>query len=385
MIPYGTQYVDSDDVERVKEVLNADFLTQGPVVPQFEDALALKVGADFAIAMSSATAALHVACMALGVRKGDKVWTTPISFVATANAATYCGADVDFVDVDNRTFNMSVDELERKLEAAKKTNETLPKVVITVHLGGLPTDQERIWNLSKKFGFRVIEDASHALGASYKGHPVGSCAYSDITVFSFHPVKIITTAEGGVATTNSTQLAQSMASLRSHGIQRDGANFLEPSHGDWYYEMQELGWNYRMNEMQAALGLSQLSKLDKFLASRRDIRSHYLESKTLTPLDFQEHPEGSVSANHLMIVQVPKKTRKSTFDNLRASGIGVNVHYIPIPFHPYYSKAGTDTIPNALEYYSKAISLPIYPELTREQVDLILKETRPRPGYQAIF
>lgn len=385
-IPYGAQRISKADIERVTRVMRSDFLTQGPVVPEFERELAAKVGAKYSVAASSATGSLHLAYMALGLQPGHVVWTTPISFVATANAARYCGADVEFVDIDESTFNLSAAKLEQKLLHQKKIGGRLPHIVVTVHLAGLPTEQEAILELSRRFGFKIVEDASHALGAKYNKHYVGSCRYSDVTVFSFHPVKIITTAEGGIATTNDLDLARRMASLRSHGIRRNPDEFASTSHGDWFYEMQELGYNYRMNEIQAALGLSQLRQLDKFMQARSTIREYYEQKAQVQGFRIQTQPEGSISANHLVIAHVNPELRKSIFDNMRAKGIGVNVHYIPIPMHPYYgSDLKMEGLPAALDYYRGAITLPIYPGLKKRELNYITANLRPLSGHQSVF
>ena len=354
-------------------------------MPQFEDLISQQVGSGFAVAVSSATAALHAACNALEIGPGDIVWTSDISFVASANCALYCGASVDFVDVDPHHFNISVSSLKSKLKRAQSEGK-LPSLLVTVHLGGLPTDQEEIWKLSKEYNFFVIEDASHALGASYHGEPVGSCRYSDITVFSFHPVKIITTAEGGIATTNNAELAMKMAHFRSHGIVRDPLKFRNNSHGDWYYEQQTLGFNYRMNEIQAALGISQLKKLRKLDRARSNIRDYYLEKTTeASGIWFQEQPGGSKSANHLMIAQVPAEKRRSIFENLRGNGVHVNVHYIPIHFQPHHSTSERSDLRNSENYYWKALSLPIYPSLQRRQIDYVISKLEASRGFQDVF
>ena len=303
MIPYGRQDIRQEDIDAVVEVLKSDFLTQGPAVPRFEQAFAEAADARFAVAVSSATAALHVACMALDVGKGDLVWTSPNTFVASANCALYCGATVDFVDIDPRTWNMSVEALERKLEQAESRGQ-LPKVVIPVHLCGQPCEMRAIHALAQRYGFRVIEDASHAVGAHYQGRPVGACEYSDIAVFSFHPVKIITTAEGGLATTNNPDLAQRMARLRTHGITRDPEQMVGPSHGPWYYEQVELGFNYRMTDLQAALGCSQIRRLGQVIERRRALAAAYDRSLEGLPLQLPHEAEGCVSSFHLYPVRI---------------------------------------------------------------------------------
>lgn len=369
MIPYGRQSISQEDIEAVTQVLKSDYLTQGPVVPQFEDAVAQYCDAKHAIAVNSATSALHIACLALGVGKGDVVWTSPISFVASANCALYCGAEVDFVDIDSNTYNLSVEQLQIKLEQADKRGK-LPKVVIPVHLAGQPCDMEGIRALSNRYGFKIIEDASHAIGAKYKNFPVGNCKYSEITVFSFHPVKIITTGEGGMALTNCPDIAERMQLLRSHGITRDADKMTKQPDGQWYYQQLDLGFNYRITDIQAALGLSQLERLDIFIEARQKIAQRYNEMLSDLPITLPCLHQQNQSALHLYIVrlQLDKITlsHKEFFSRLREKGIGVNLHYIPIYLQPYYEKFGyhQDEFVNANTYYSEAISLPIYPDLT---------------------
>jgi UDP-4-amino-4,6-dideoxy-N-acetyl-beta-L-altrosamine transaminase len=372
VIPYGRQLISEEDIQAVVDVLRSDFLTQGPVVPAFERAVAEYCRVRHATAVNSATSALHVACLALGVGAGDRVWTSAITFVASANCARYCGAEVDFVDVDPRTYNMSVACLAEKLTRAKAENR-LPKVVIPVHLCGQSCDMQAIRALSQEYGFRVIEDASHAIGGRYRNVPIGSCRYSDITVFSFHPVKIITTAEGGMAVTNDPVLAGRMALLRSHGITRDAAQMTRAPDGPWYYEQIELGFNYRMPDMQAALGLSQLGRMDEFVARRHALAKRYdamLESvPVITPW---QHADG-YSGFHLYVIRLRidalKAGHREIFERLRASGLGVNLHYIPVYRQPYYARLGFDTadFPEAERYYSDAISIPMYAGLTDDQ------------------
>lgn len=378
MIPYGRQSINQDDVDAVVEVLKSDFLTQGPKVPQFERAVADYCGVAHAIAVNSATSALHIACLALGVAEGDVVWTSPISFVASSNCALYCGARVDFVDIDEATGNISVVALKNKLEAARKTN-SLPKVVIPVHLSGFSSPMKEIAELASEYGFRVIEDASHAIGGRYQDRPIGRCDYSDITVFSFHPVKIITTAEGGMALTQNPELAQRMNLLRSHGITRDENLMDEPSHGPWYYQQQLLGFNYRMTELQAALGLSQMSRLDHFVKARHSLANRYDELFSELPIKLPARHPHVYSALHLYVVRLKTKeislSHRAVFEALRNAGIGVNLHYIPIPMHPYYRKLGftMGALPQAAAYYSEAISLPLYPGLTTSEQDEVVR------------
>ncbi len=390
IIPYGRQDITAADVDAVVEVLRSDFLTQGPMVPRFEQAVAQYCGAQHAVAVNSATSALHIACLALGVGPGDLVWTSPVTFVASANCARYCGADVDFVDIDPRTYNMSVARLEEKLAVAKKAGR-LPKVVIPVHLSGQPCELEPIHALSRRYGFRIIEDASHAIGARYKDERIGSCRYSDIAVFSFHPVKIITTAEGGMALTQDTALAKRMARFRSHGVTRDAAEMTHAPDGPWYYQQLDLGFNYRMTDVQAALGLSQMQRLDAYVAKRHSIAARYGELLKNVPITLPwQHPD-TYSGLHLYVVRVAagalNGTHREVFERLRAAGIGVNLHYIPLYRQPYYSRLGlrADDFPEAEKYYAEAISLPIFPALTdAQQLEVVERLTTPI-GHQTLF
>ena len=375
MIPYGRQSISEADIEAVVEVLRSDFLTQGPAVPRFEQAVADYCGATFGVAVNSGTAALHIACLALGVGPGDWVWTSPISFVASANCALYCGAQVDFVDVEPDTGNMSVDELEKKLELAKREGK-LPKVVIPVHFAGLPCDMQAIHALSQEYGFRIIEDACHALGARYQDEPIGLERYSNITVFSFHPVKIITTGEGGMAMTNDPQLAKTMRLLRSHGITREAEDFINEPDGPWYYEQQMLGFNYRMTDIQAALGLSQMAHLDEFLAKRRAIAARYQAELPRPGLEILANREGRISAWHLFVIKVSVEHRKRVFTQLREAGIAANVHYMPIsaqPAHRQKSSADTDS---AHHFYQAIVSIPLYPTLSDDQQKKVIEILR---------
>lgn len=367
-IPYGRQSISSSDIQAVSHVLRSDFLTQGPVVPKFEAALSHRCGAKFAVAMNSATSALHVACMALGVQPGDRVWTSPITFVASANCARYCGADIEFVDIDPLTYNMCPSRLEAKLVAARRTG-TLPKVVIPVHLAGQSCDMAAIHELAKEYGFSTIEDASHAVGGTYKGDPVGSCQFSDITVFSFHPVKIITTGEGGMALTNDKLLANTMSRLRTHGITRDATEMQSIPEGSWYYEQLDLGYNYRLTDIAAALGISQSNRIDEFVSRRHEIANTYNDMFANTSVRRPwQHPD-SYSAFHLYIARVDfsslNTTQKDVFGELRAKGIMVNLHYIPVYRQPYYQQFGYSgaDYPESEKYYAEAISLPIFPDL----------------------
>ncbi|HEH9414366.1 UDP-4-amino-4,6-dideoxy-N-acetyl-beta-L-altrosamine transaminase [Aeromonas salmonicida] len=364
MIPYGRQSISEADIEAVVEVLRSDFLTQGPVVPRFEQAVADYCGARFGVAVNSGTAALHIACLALGVGPGDWVWTSPISFVASANCALYCGAQVDFVDIEPDTGNMCALELERKLIVAKAEGR-LPKVVIPVHFAGLPCDMKEIYRLGREYGFRIIEDACHALGARYHGEPTGNGRYSDITVFSFHPVKIITTGEGGMAMTNDPALAKTMRMLRSHGITREPEDFINEPDGPWYYEQQMLGFNYRMTDIQAALGLSQMGQLELFLAKRRQIAACYQAELPRLGLDILANREERESAWHLFIIKVPATQRRELFERLRMCEIGVNVHYTPIPAQPFHAQEqrNNDSLTQASNFSSALISIPLFPAL----------------------
>ena len=372
MIPYGRQDISDADIQAVVDILRSDFLTQGPAVPAFEKAVAAYCGAPHAVAANSATSALHIACLALGVEPGDWVWTSPITFVASANCALYCGAQVDFVDIDPQSYNLSVDRLAEKLAQAEQAGQ-LPKVVIPVHLCGQSCDMAGIHALSQRYGFKIIEDASHAIGGRYKGEPIGNCRYSDITVFSFHPVKIITTGEGGMALTNNENLAKRMQRLRSHGITRDASEMTHAPDGPWYYQQIELGFNYRMTDLQAALGLSQMQRLDEFVAKRHAIAKNYDELLADLPVLIPWQHADSYSGLHLYVIRLKlgemKKTHREVFEALRAAGIGVNLHYIPVHRQPYYERLGfrAGHCPVAERYYTEAISLPMYPGLTEEQ------------------
>ncbi|MDO8651857.1 MAG: UDP-4-amino-4,6-dideoxy-N-acetyl-beta-L-altrosamine transaminase [Undibacterium sp.] len=375
-IPYGRQDVDQNDIDAVISVLKSDFLTQGPAVPRFETAVATYCDAKYAIAVNSATSALHIACLALDVGPGDVVWTTPITFVASANCARYCGAEVDFVDIDEQTYNLSPTKLAEKLLVAQAQGK-LPKVVIPVHLSGQSCDMEAIYQLSLQYGFKVIEDASHAIGGRYKNQAIGNSRYSDVTIFSFHPVKIITTAEGGMALTNNAELAKKMDLLRSHGITRDPSEMTHTPDGPWYYQQIELGFNYRMTELQAALGLSQMDRLDQFVAIRHKISKRY--SELLSDVDISlpwQHPD-SYSGLHLYVVRLRNNSKAhhlAVFEGLRAAGIGVNLHYIPVYLQPYYKNLGFEIgyCPEAEAYYAEAISLPMYSNFTEAQQNFVV-------------
>lgn len=381
MIPYGRQDVTQGDIDAVIEVLKSDFLTQGPKLPEFEQAVAGYVGARHALAVNSATSALHIACLALGVGRGDTVWTSPITFVASANCALYCGAKLGFVDIDPKTYNICPQGLAKKLEQAEK-DRALPKVLIAVHFAGQSCDMQAMHQLARRYGFKIIEDASHAIGGRYQAELIGGCRYSDITVFSFHPVKIITTAEGGMALTNDDSLAKRMMLLRSHGITRDPSWMIGAPEGAWYYEQIELGFNYRMTELQAALGISQLQRVDQYVARRNFLAARYDELLADLPLITPWQHPNSYSAMHLYVVRLRleeiAKSRREVFDELRAQGVGVNVHYIPVHTQPYYRKLGFGPgyFPEAERFYSEALSLPLHPSLTTVQQDLVVSALR---------
>lgn len=379
MIPYGKQSITAEDINAVVEVLKSDFLTQGPQVLAFEKSLMDATGASYALAVNSATSALHIACLALELGPGDTLWTTPITFVASANCGLYCGASVDFVDIDPQTYNLCPQALHTKLKRAKAEGK-LPKVLVAVHLCGQPCDMKAIHALSREYGFKVIEDASHAIGGRYQSQPIGACEYSDITVFSFHPVKIVTTAEGGAALTNDKALADKMALYRSHGITRDEALMENPSHGGWYYEQVDLGFNYRMTELQAALGVSQMSRLALFVAARHQLASRYNEKLAHLPITLPYQLPDTYSGLHLYVIRLNlstiTKSHKQVFDELRAAGIGVNLHYIPVHLQPYYQRMGFNEgdFPEAERYYAEAISIPMFHGMTHEQQDEVVKQ-----------
>jgi UDP-4-amino-4,6-dideoxy-N-acetyl-beta-L-altrosamine transaminase len=391
MIPYGRQDISDDDIKAVIDVLKSEFLTQGPAVPAFEKAVATYCGAKYAYAVNSATSALHIACMALNVGKGDIVWTSPITFVASANCALYCGAEVDFVDIDAKTYIMSVAALEEKLVKAEQAGR-LPKVVIPVHLAGQSCEMEAIHKLSQNYGFKIIEDASHAIGGKYKNKSIGGCQYSDITVFSFHPVKIITTGEGGMCLTQDPELAAKLNRVRSHGIVRHPIEMTHAPDGPWYYQQIELGYNYRMTDIQAALGLSQMKRLDEFVSKRHEIAQRYDEefrdNSIITPF---QHPD-TFSAFHLYIVRVNTTfngvNHLQIFEKLRTAGILVNLHYIPVYSHPYYQNMGLynkNHFPEAELYYSQAISLPMQTLLTDQEQAFVINQILKPSGYQNLF
>lgn len=376
MIPYGRQDINQQDIDAVVEVLRSDFLTQGPQVPAFEQAIMDACDAKYAVAVNSATSALHIACLALELGSDDWLWTTPNTFIASANCALYCGAKVDFVDIDPRTYNLCAKQLEEKLIAAQKVGK-LPKIVIPVHISGQSCDMQAIHELAKKYGFHIIEDASHAIGGKYKGEPIGNGRYSDITIFSFHPVKIVTSAEGGAAVTNRADLSEKMLLLRSHGITRDEELMTKAADGPWYYQQIALGFNYRMTELQAALGLSQMQRLQEFVIKRHKLASRYDELLQNLPITLPwQHPD-SESARHLYVIRLQLEqiniTHLDVFNALRAAGVLVNLHYIPVHLQPYYQKMGFESgqFPEAEQYYKEAISIPLFSAMTEGQQDTV--------------
>ncbi len=377
MIPYGRQEITQADIDAVVEVLKSDFLTQGPSVPLFEKSVAKYCGADYGVAVNSATSALHIACLALGLSKGDWLWTSPITFVASANCALYCAANVGFIDIDPKTYNISIEALKEKLICAEKT-DCLPRIVVVVHLCGQSCEMMEIYKLSQEYGFKIIEDASHAIGGKYRGKPVGQGQYSDVTIFSFHPVKIVTTGEGGIAITNDQELSGRMKLLREHGITRDEKKLLGESGGSWYYEQIDLGFNYRMTDIQAALGVSQLQRLDEYVNGRNMLAKRYdgmlMNFPVTTPW---QHPD-SYSSRHLYVIRLRldsvKSSRNRVISEMRNQGVGVNVHYIPVYRQPYYQAMGCDPedYPNAEQYYREAISLPLYPGLLESDQEKVV-------------
>ena len=378
MIPYGKQNINQADIDSVVNVLQSDFLTQGPQVPLFEKTVAGYCGAEFGVAVNSATSALHIACLALDLGKGDYLWTSPNSFVASANCGLYCGAKVDFVDIDQKTYNLSAVKLEQKLIQAKKENR-LPKIVIPIHFAGQSCDMKKIHSLSQEYDFKIIEDASHAIGGKYLDKPIGGCQYSDITVFSFHPVKIITTAEGGLATTNDKELLVRMQLFRSHGVTRDPDLITKETEEGWYYQQIDLGFNYRMTELQAALGVSQMQRLDEFVSKRHILQERYdlLLSGLSVIKPYQD--QDCYSALHLYPIQIDlnsvDKSRQQIFSEIRENNVGVNVHYIPIHTQPYYRQLGfkDGEFPNSESYYKAALSLPLYSGMSFQEQDKVVE------------
>lgn len=375
MIPYGRQNISTEDADFVLEILKSNWLTQGPIVEQFEQAVAKYVNAKYAVSTCNATAALHLACLALDLGPEDILWTSPNTFLASANCALYCGAEVDFVDIDPKTYNLCPAALEEKLLDAEKRGK-LPKVIVVVHFAGQSCEMEKIYYLVKKYGCKVIEDASHAIGGSYQNNKIGACTYSDIAVFSFHPVKIITTGEGGMALTNQADLFQKMQVLRSHGMTRNSLNMDKDSEGDWYYQQIDLGFNYRLTDIQSALGLTQLKRISEFIERRRYLANRYHQLLKDLPITLPLHHQLNESSWHLYVIQV--ENRKKIFDMLRQNKIGVNVHYIPVHTQPYYQKRGfkAGDFPNAEYYYSCAITLPLYYNLSEKKQNYIVEKLK---------
>ena len=377
-IPYSRQSIDNSDIASVNKVLKSDYLTTGPQTKKFENLLSKYCKSKYSVVVNSATSALHIACMALNLKKNDILWTSPISFVASANCGLYCGAKIDFVDIDIKTFNISISKLKQKLITAKK-NKKLPKVLVVVHLGGLSCEMQEIRKMSKMFNFKIIEDASHALGASYKNSRVGSCKFSEITVFSFHPVKIITSGEGGVATTNNKKLAEKMSTFRAHGIIREKSKFIGKSHGPWFYQQQYLGFNYRLSDIHASLGISQLKKTGLFVKKRNEISKIYKKELKNYPIEFQNIDKNTLSSYHLFIILVPEQVHLKLFTFLRNNNINVNLHYIPIFLHPYFQKIkkiNPNDFKSSINYYNRAISLPVYFGLSNSQLLKIIKKIK---------
>lgn len=377
MMSYGKHDISKEDIDAVIHVLKSDFITQGPTVEKFERAVSEFCKANYGIATNSATSALHIACLSIGLGKGDYLWTSPITFVASANCGLYCNANIDFVDIDPKTYNLSSKALEEKLIQARQDNK-LPKVVIPVHFAGQSCEMKRIYQLSQEYGFKIIEDASHSIGGEYKGQPVGNCKYSDITIFSFHPVKIITTGEGGMALTNSATLAKKMLLLRSHGVTRDQELIANENEGPWFYQQIELGYNYRMTDIQAALGISQMKRLNEFINNRHKIKQRYDKKLSNMPVVIPYQSKNSYSALHLYPIQIRcnslKKTHEQIFKEMIENNIGVNLHYIPVHTQPYYQNMGfkKGDYPNAEHYYSRAMSLPIFNTMTTMQQDQVI-------------
>ena len=377
MIPYGKQNINQDDIDSVVDILKSNYLTQGPKVPLFEKKISEYCNSKFAVAVNSATSALHIACLALGLKKGDKLWTSPNSFVASANCGLYCGAKIDFVDINPLTYNLCPIELEKKLIKAKKQSK-LPKILIPVHFAGQSCDMKKIYSLSKDYGFKIIEDASHAIGGRYLKKPIGGCQFSDITIFSFHPVKIITTAEGGIATTNDKKLLNQMQLFRTHGITKNPKYMTKNSEGNWYYQQINLGFNYRMNELQAALGISQMNRLDEFVKNKHILKERYDRFLSILPIIKPYYSSNVYSALHLYPIQIDRNksnfSRKKLFNELRKKGIGVNIHYIPIHTQPYFLNMGFKhgDFPIAESYYQNSISLPLFSQMSFNEQDKVI-------------
>ena len=378
MIPYAKQDISDEDIDSVIEVLKSDFLTQGNKVPLFEDIISERVGAKYALAANSATSCLHLSCLSLGLSKEDILWTSPITYVASANCALYCGAEVDFVDIDPLTWNISVEILEEKLKTARKIKK-VPKILVLVHLAGNPCDLQKVFDLSKEYGFSIIEDASHALGSKYSGEHIGSSVYSDISVFSFHPVKNITTGEGGMILTNNQKLSEKIHLYRSHGITRDTKKMINKEEGLWYYEQLLLGFNFRMSDIHAALGISQMNSLDKFISKRNELSQIYTEELKGLPLTIQRVRKEDLSAWHIFVIRLKlselKLSRLEIYNSLRNKGIGVNVHYIPVHLHPFYKNLGFNKgdFPNSENYYDGAITIPMFTKLKKKEIKYVIQ------------
>ena len=378
MIPYAKQDISDEDIDSVIEVLKSDFLTQGNQGPLFEDIISKRVGAKYALAANSATSCLHLSCLSLGLSKGDILWTSPITYAASANCALFCGAEVDFVDIDPLTWNISVEILEEKLKTARKRKK-IPKILVLVHLAGNPCDLKKIFDLSKEYGFSIIEDASHALGSKYSEEQIGSSTYSDISVFSFHPVKNITTGEGGMILTNNKEIAEKVNLYRSHGVTRDTNKMFNKNEGLWYYEQLLLGFNFRMNEIQASLGISQMNSLDKFISKRNEVSQMYMKNLKNLPLTFQKVRNEDLSAWHLFIIHLKldqlELTRLEIYNSLREKGIGVNVHYIPVHLQPFYRNLGfkQGDYPNSESYYDGALTIPMYTKLKKKDIEFVIQ------------
>ena len=378
MIPYAKQDISDEDIDSVIEVLKSDFLTQGNKVPLFEDIISERVGAKYALAANSATSCLYLSCLSLGLSKEDILWTSPITYVASANCALYCGAEVDFVDIDPLTWNISVEILEEKLKTARKIKK-VPKILVLVHLAGNPCDLQKVFDLSKEYGFSIIEDASHALGSKYSGEHIGSSVYSDISVFSFHPVKNITTGEGGMILTNNQKLSEKIDLYRSHGITRDTKKMINKEEGLWYYEQLLLGFNFRMSDIHAALGISQMNSLDKFISKRNELSQIYTEELKGLPLTIQRVRKEDLSAWHIFVIRLKlselKLSRLEIYNSLRNKGIGVNVHYIPVHLHPFYKNLGFNKgdFPNSENYYDGAITIPMFTKLKKKEIKYVIQ------------
>ena len=378
MIPYAKQDISDEDIDSVIEVLKSDFLTQGNKVPLFEDIISERVGAKYALAANSATSCLYLSCLSLGLSKEDILWTSPITYVASANCALFCGAEVDFVDIDPLTWNISVEILEEKLKKARKIKK-IPKILVLVHLAGNPCDLQKVFDLSKEYGFSIIEDASHALGSKYSGEHIGSSVYSDISVFSFHPVKNITTGEGGMILTNNQKLSEKIHLYRSHGITRDTKKMINKEEGLWYYEQLLLGFNFRMSDIHAALGISQMNSLDKFISKRNELSQIYTEELKGLPLTIQRVRKEDLSAWHIFVIRLKlselKLSRLEIYNSLRNKGIGVNVHYIPVHLHPFYKNLGFNKgdFPNSENYYDGAITIPMFTKLKKKEIKFVIQ------------